>query len=224
MKAVGAAMGSPGPGSSGLIGGINLEGPFVNPLKRGALGTEFEKPSVQALKKLLDGFEEQVKIITIAPELPGALKLIEYCAERGIRVNMGHSDATYAQASEGKRAGAVGITHLFNAMSGFHHRAPGLAGFGLMDRDIYVEVIADGAHLSPETLKLIFRIKDPERIILVSDAVKGGYGGPVRKKGVLQGGGKAISECAPFLEKLGVSRKVISLAGRENPLRYLKKP
>lgn len=216
-------------GSCSLIGGINLEGPFVNPLKMGALGTEFEKPSLTSLKKLLAGFEDEVKIITIAPELPGALKLIEYCAGRGIGVNMGHSGATFHQALEGKKAGARGITHLFNAMRGFHHREPGLAGFGLVDEEIYVEVIADGAHLSPETLKLIFQIKNPERIILVSDSVKGSpasrtNAGPVTKRGVLQGGGMAVSGCVALLGRLGIKGRAIRLAGRENPLRYLKKP
>ena len=85
------------------------------------------------LKELVSGNEDIIKIITIAPELPGALKVIERCAGLGIRVNMGHSDATYAQALEGKKAGATGITHFFNAMRPFHHREPGLAGLGLLE-------------------------------------------------------------------------------------------
>jgi N-acetylglucosamine-6-phosphate deacetylase len=217
MKAVAEAM-----GLTELIGGINLEGPFVNPLKCGALDRgAFLRPSLSSLMKLLDGFEKEVKIITIAPELPGALKLIEKCASMGMCVNMGHSDSTYRQADEGKRAGAKGITHLFNAMRPFHHREPGLAGFGLMDEDIYVEVIADGAHLTPETLRLIFAVKRPERIILVSDSVKGGGGRPVRKKGLLMGGGVALAGCEEVLKGAGISKKAMLLAGRENPLRYI---
>ncbi len=222
MRAVKEAM-----AETPLIGGVNLEGPFLNPARCGALDSKsFKKPSLSDLKKLIGGFEEVLKIITIAPELPGALKLIERCAGIGIRVNMGHSDATFKDAREGKKAGATGVTHLFNATRPFHHREPGLSGFALLDDDIYVEVIADGVHLSPDTLALIIKIKDPERIILVSDAVKGGgkTGKPVYKKGgaILAGGGKTISECAQVLKKaLGVEERLLRLWGRENPLRYM---
>ncbi len=207
------------------IGGVNLEGPFLNPSRCGALdGASFKNATLANLRKLIGGFEDIIRIITIAPELPGALKLIERCAELDIRVNMGHSDATLKEAVEGKRAGAAGVTHLFNAMRPFHHREPGLAGFALLDDDIYVEVIADGVHLSPDTLALVFKVKRPERIILVSDAVKGGKGGkPVYKsKSVLAGGGMAISECAAMLKrKLGVGDRLLKLWGRENALRYM---
>ena len=101
---------------------------------------------------------------------------------------MGHSDATYRQAMEGKKAGATGITHLFNAMRPFHHREPGLAGLGLIDEDLYTEVIADGIHLHPKTIELIFSRKRLDRIILVSDSVKGGKKGKdavYNKDGVL---------------------------------------
>ncbi len=217
MRAVAQAM-----TLTNVIGGVNLEGPFLNPARAGALDKgHFLKPSASTLNKLLEGFEDAVRIITMAPELPGALKLIEKCAARGIRVNMGHSDATCEQALDGKKAGARGITHLFNAMRPFHHREPGLAGFGLLDEDIYAEVIADGVHLAPEALKLIFRMKRPDRILLVSDSVKGGMGRPVLKKGRLMGGGKTIEECRPVLEGLGMEDRFIKLAGRENQLKYL---
>jgi N-acetylglucosamine-6-phosphate deacetylase len=108
---------------------------------------------------VIDGYEDIIKIITIAPEIPGALKVIAQCSELGMKVNMGHSDATYQQAVEGKKAGATGVTHLFNAMRPFHHREPGLAGLGLIDEDLYIEVIADGVHLHPKTLELIFSRK-----------------------------------------------------------------
>lgn len=218
MKAVGEAM-----RHCPLIGGINLEGPFLNPRKAGALDKKtFLKPTLSSLRRLTDGFEGLIKIITVAPELPGALRLIERCAAIGIRVNMGHSEATFKEAMDGKRAGATGITHLFNAMSPFHHREPGLAGFGLLDEDIYVEIIPDGAHLSPETLRLVFRMKKPDRIILVSDSVWGAHtGGPALKKSRLTGGGKTIAECSELLRAIGVGARLVEKAGRGNPLEYM---
>lgn len=220
MRAVSEAM-----NRSLTIGGVNLEGPFLNPEKCGALDrASFKRPTLSNLKALIKGFEDIIKIITIAPEIKGALKLIERCSELGIRVNMGHSDATFKEASEGKKAGATGITHLFNAMRPFHHREPGLAGFALLDDALYVELIADGVHLSLETLALVLKVKAPDRIILVSDAVKGaGKGKPVYINGsLLAGGGKTISECARMLEKtFGVEEKMIELWGRKNPLRYM---
>ena len=205
--------------------GVHLEGPFLNPSRSGALdGDSFIKPSVSHLKRLIGGYEEIVRIITIAPEIPGALSVIERCRELGIKVNLGHSDATCREAQEGKRAGATGITHIFNAMRPFHHREPGLAGFGLMDDDMYIEVIADGIHLHPETLKLIFRIKRNERIVLVSDSVKGagGKGKPVyKKRAVLAGSCKAVADAAKILKKAGISDAVILGAGIDNPTTYL---
>lgn len=206
-------------GKCAAILGIHLEGPFLNPLRCGALdGSTFLKPSVPNLKRLVQGFEDYVKIITIAPELPGALKVIEKCVELGIRVNMGHSDATFRQAMDGKKAGARGVTHLFNAMRPMHHREPGLAGFGLLEDDLYVEVIPDGVHLLPETLKLIFRIKNKNRVILVSDSIKGA----MYKKGLLQGGNISISQAGKILKKAGIPEAWIIRAARDNPERYLK--
>lgn len=205
------------------IAGVNLEGPFLNPLRAGALeGKSFIEPSLGALGRLIRGYEEIIKVITVAPELKGALKVIEKCAGSGIRVNMGHSDATYKEALSGKRAGATGVTHLFNAMRPFHHREPGLAGLALLDDDLYVEVIPDGVHLSSETLRLIFGVKKKERIILVSDTIKGPSGRAVMKKGILQGGGMCLSEGTKYLRGMGISDLSIRLASTENPLRYLK--
>jgi N-acetylglucosamine-6-phosphate deacetylase len=200
------------------IKGINLEGPFLNPLRCGALRKDaFLKPSLSSLKKLTKGFEGIIKIITIAPELPGSLSLIRRCADMGITVSMGHSDATYSEALEGKKAGSKGVTHIFNAMRPFHHREPGLSGLGLLDEDLYIEVIADGAHLSAETIKMIFKIKKPDRIILVSDSVKGAQ----YKKGILQGGVMPLPGAADFLRKTGIPKKWISMALSDNPRRYL---
>lgn len=211
-------------GGGAEILGVNLEGPFLNPVRCGAMDKDtFIKPTLAALKKLIAGYEEIVKIITISPELPGALKVIEKCAAIGIRVNMGHSDATIKQAVDGKKAGATGITHIFNAMRPFHHRESGLAGLGLTDSDLYVEVIADGVHLHPKVLELIFRCKQSDRIIIVSDSVKGRKTakGAVHEKGVLAGSGLTISGAVTRLQRIGISDAEIIEASIDNPLRYL---
>jgi N-acetylglucosamine-6-phosphate deacetylase len=213
-----------GRGFGAQILGVNLEGPFLNPVRCGAMDKEtFIKPTIAALKKLIAGYEEIVKIITIAPELPGALKVIENCADRGIKVNMGHSDATLRQALDGKKAGATGITHIFNAMRPFHHREPGIAGFGLTDSDLSIEVIADGVHLHPRTLELIFNCKRLDKIIIVSDSVKGQKTaeGVVHDKGVLAGSGLTIDGAVKRLQRIGISDAEIIKASTDNPLRYI---
>jgi N-acetylglucosamine-6-phosphate deacetylase len=122
-----------------MIAGLHLEGPFLNPKRSGALDTEAcMKPAEYSLKELTEGFENIIKIITIAPEMPGALNLIRKLSDMGIVVSMGHSDATYAEAEAGFHAGARGITHIFNAMGSFHHREPGISGFGLLNDNIYI--------------------------------------------------------------------------------------
>lgn len=211
--------------SGARIQGIHLEGPFLNPERAGSLDkTCCTAPSVEALKRLVEDFEDLIKIVTIAPELPGALHVIEACRERSFLVQMGHSDATYEQAEEGKRAGATGITHLFNAMRGFHHREPGLAGFGLMDDEIYVEIIVDMAHLHPQSLKMLFDMKPPDRILLVSDSVKGpGWGsGPIRGAGgVLLGSGICLADAVKNLIALGVPQERALQFASDNPRKYL---
>jgi len=223
MDAVQRAMRAQREGATIL--GVHLEGPFLNPERAGSLdGKSFADPSGETLTRLVDGFEDLIKVITIAPELPGALKIIELCREKGFLVHMGHSDASFEQAEEGKCAGATGITHVFNGMRGFHHREPGLAGFGLMDEDIYVEVIADMAHLHPQSLKMLFDMKSPDRIILISDSVKGpGWGsGPIRGVGgALMGSGVALADTIKNLVVLGVPPERALQFASDNPRKYL---
>jgi len=220
-----------GGGDYARILGVHLEGPFVNPKKEGALGgANFIPPTDDNLSRLVEGFEDIIRIMTIAPELPGALKLIERLSCMGVRVNMGHSDATYAQAADGRRAGATGVTHLFNAMSGIHHREPGLAGYAMADDALYVEVIADFAHVSPEMLRLVLKCKQPGRIILVSDSL-----GPAKTKGVpekgpmympdgttLAGSGICLTDAVENIASLGVPLETARLFASVNPQNYLK--
>jgi N-acetylglucosamine-6-phosphate deacetylase len=220
--------------------GVHLEGPFLNPSKCGALNAgAFAEPAEYKLKELIEGFEDIVKIMTIAPEIKGAAGLIKKMSDRGIIVSMGHSDATYADAEAGFNAGAKGITHIFNAMRGFHHREPGLAGFGLLNQDIYIEVIADPCHLHSKTLELIFKTKNPDRIIIVSDSVKEAKTSPSTLpppfkaedmgmgqgitdiRGKLSGGCMTITESSKRLIGIGYNKNSIMRCITKNPKMYL---
>jgi N-acetylglucosamine-6-phosphate deacetylase len=206
--------------------GIHIEGPFLNPVKCGALDKNtFSEPSESSFRTLIDGFEDVVKIITMAPELNGAQGLIRKISDMGIVVSMGHSDATYTEAEEGFHAGAKGITHIFNAMRGFHHRDPGIAGFGMINQDVYIEVIADPYHLHPKTLEMIFRIKNPARILIVSDSVKETRetpeGAVKNSHGTLLGGSMTNARSSEMLVQMGIAEGIIRRAITENPWRYL---
>jgi N-acetylglucosamine-6-phosphate deacetylase len=212
--------------------GAHLEGPFLNPSKCGSLdAAAFLNPSDEHLFELLSGFEDVIKIMTVAPELEGAYKLIKRLRDIGIIVNLGHSNATYSETEAGHRAGARCITHLFNAMRQYHHREPGIAGYGLINPNIYVEVIADPFHLHPAALDLIFRVKNRERIILVSDSIRetkvpaassSGVKGLADPQGKLLGGVMTIPEVADALSKK-YDRQMILDCISTNPARYLSR-
>jgi len=209
------------------IAGIHLEGPFLNPLQCGSLNPDVcAEPSEYVFRSLAEGFEDIIKIMTIAPEMPGAIELIRKISDMGIVVSMGHSDATYAEAEEGFRAGAKGVTHLFNAMRGFHHREPGIAGFGLSNREIYIEIIADPFHLHAHVIDLVFKTKNPDKIIIISDAVKE-TGIEIHASGIrdgfgnLMGGSIVVTESAERLIMQGYDKDMIIGCITENPTRYL---
>ncbi len=207
--------------------GVHLEGPFLNPARAGALDQGSFLPATAAnWSRLVDGLGGVIRIVTIAPELTGATGLIETMADMGIVVSMGHSDATCTEAEAGFRAGARGITHVFNAMRGFHHREPGIAGFALTHPEVYIEVIADPYHLHEKTIELIFRVKNPERIIIVSDTVKGSAlceeGKAVMdNNGNLLGGCMVLPESVKRLTGLGFDHNLVEGAASYNPERYL---
>ena len=151
--------------------GFNLEGPFLAPARHGAhdpahLRVPADVPAGD-LEPLIDG----LRLLTVAPELSGALELIRRLRSRGAAVSIGHSAATVEEARAGYAAGATSTTHLFNAMSGVDHRAPGVAVAALLDDAVYVELIADGVHVDPALWELITRLKPVDRLVLVSDAL-----------------------------------------------------
>jgi N-acetylglucosamine-6-phosphate deacetylase len=150
--------------------GFNLEGPFLAAARRGAHDpTLLRMPADTDVSALSQS--DAFRLVTVAPELPGALELIAKLAARGVTVSLGHSEATFDDARSGYAAGARSTTHLFNAMSGVDHRAPGLAVAALLDDEVFVELIADGIHVDRSLWPLITRLKPTSRLMLVSDAV-----------------------------------------------------
>lgn len=204
--------------------GAYLEGPFLNPKRCGSLEAYvFLQPTEENLKRLVYGYEDIIKIITVAPELVGATKLIKKITDLGITVSMGHSDATYNEAEKGFNAGAKGITHIFNAMRPLHHREPGIVGFGLLNSHIYIELIGDLLHLNIKVIEMIFKVKHNDRIIIVSDAVKNtGLISPVVDSyGTFLGGADTLDVSAKRLIDLGFSRELILRCISDIPEMYI---
>ncbi len=165
--------------------GFNLEGPFIAAAKKGAQNPAHirvpAEVSTADLEPLIDG----LRITTIAPEIPGALDLIRWLRARGVSASLGHSSATVEEGRAGYAAGARTTTHLFNAMTGVDHRAPGLAVAALLEDEAYVELIADGHHVRELVWPLILRAKPADRLLLVSDGVA--IAGTAARRGILGG-------------------------------------
>jgi N-acetylglucosamine-6-phosphate deacetylase len=153
------------------IVGLHVEGPYINVKRKGAQPAEgVRDPNFKEVRELLEVAHGQMRVMTLAPELPGGLELIRLLVREGIIASMGHSDATYEQALEGIAAGATHATHLFNAMPPIHHRDPGLVTACLNEPEVLAEVIPDGVHLDPRIVRMAIRSKGPERVALITDA------------------------------------------------------
>jgi N-acetylglucosamine-6-phosphate deacetylase len=153
------------------IAGIHLEGPFLNPLHRGAHHSDHVlAPDVKALRRLLDSGDGRIRVVTLAPELDGGMDLVREVAASGAVASIGHTDATYDQAHQAFEAGARMATHLFNAMRPFHHREPGPAGAALTHDAVTCELINDGVHLHSATTRLALAAAGAARIAFVTDA------------------------------------------------------
>jgi N-acetylglucosamine-6-phosphate deacetylase len=152
--------------------GIHLEGPFLSHLKRGVQPAEhLLAPGIATFDRLFDAAEGHIRLMTLAPELPGATELTTHATARGVRVSLGHSNATAAETRAAIAAGAVSATHTFNAMRPLDPREPGILGTVLTCDALFAEMICDGIHTAPEMVKLWWRAKGPERAILVTDAM-----------------------------------------------------
>lgn len=173
LHAAVAAVADAAPTAPGArILGIHLEGPYLNPRRAGAQdGAAMRPASIEELDALQDRSGGRIRLVTLAPELPGAATFVAAARARGVTVAVGHSDATAAEVQAALAAGATHVTHLFNGMRELHHREPGITGAALTEDGLSVEVICDGHHLAPRVVDLVFRCKPPGQVVLVSDAV-----------------------------------------------------
>lgn len=152
--------------------GIHLEGPFLSHARRGVHPPELlRQPDIATFDRMFEAAEGKVRLMTLAPELPCALELAAHATARGVRISMGHSDATAAQTHAGIAAGATSATHTYNAMRPLDHREPGILGIVLSDDSLFAELICDGIHNTPEMVKLFWRAKGSGRGILITDAM-----------------------------------------------------
>jgi N-acetylglucosamine-6-phosphate deacetylase len=152
--------------------GIHLEGPFLSHARRGVHPPLYlQPPSVKMFNQMWDAAAGHIRVLTIAPELEGALELISHAARRGVCVSMGHSNATLAQALAGIKAGARHATHSFNAMRRLDHRDPGLLGAILTDRNVTADMIVDGQHVEPVIVDLFLRAKGVDGAVLITDGI-----------------------------------------------------
>jgi N-acetylglucosamine-6-phosphate deacetylase len=156
----------------GVIAGIHLEGPFLSPARSGAQDPRHMlAPDLAVFERLRAAARGHLRVLTLAPELPGAIAMVQAAARAGVTVAIGHTDATAEVTSAAIDAGAAHATHLFNGMRPPHHREPGAAG-ALLDRDeVTCEVVADGVHLHDMTIRLAARAAGPGRLVLITDAM-----------------------------------------------------
>jgi len=184
--------------------GIHLEGPFLSSAKCGVQPKEhLLAPSIATFDRFFEAAQGHVHLMTIAPELPGAVELIAHAATRGVRSSLGHTNAVSVEVQPAIAAGAASATHTYNAMRSLNHREPGILGEVLATDSLYAELICDGLHVAPEAVKIWFRSKGENRAILVTDAMSaagmpdgeytlGGFpvqvaGGKATARGVLAG-------------------------------------
>jgi N-acetylglucosamine-6-phosphate deacetylase len=152
--------------------GIHLEGPFISHAKRGVHPpTDIQPPSIELFDRFHAAARGHIRLITIAPEIPGALDLIRHCASLNIRVSLGHSNAKSPETEAAIAAGATSATHTFNAMRPLEHRDPGIVGTVLDNDALYAELICDGIHVAPELIRLWLRTKGEQKAILVTDSI-----------------------------------------------------
>ena len=172
------------------IVGIHLEGPFISPARKGAQPEEYiVDPDVTLFKKWQEMAENQIKLVTLAPEQPNGLDLAAHLRGTGVVASIGHSDATFNQIDEAIQAGTTHVTHLYNGMRGLHHREPGVLGAAYLRDELYVELIADGVHCRPEMVKLAYNQITSERMILITDSLRAKW----LEKGTYDLGGQPVN-------------------------------
>ena len=218
--------------------GINMEGPFLDPVKKGAHVEEWiAAPDVAFVRELNQDVDGLVRLVTLAPNMEGAEEFIKEMHEE-VCISLGHTAADYDCASRAMKLGAHHVTHLYNAMQPFGHRAPGLIGAAMDDPECMVELICDGYHIHPSAIRAAFRLFGPERVILISDSMRatgmenGTYelGGQevtvkdrkaVLKDGTLAGSATNLYGCMCKAVEFGIPLEQAIMAATANPARSI---
>lgn len=219
--------------------GIHLEGPFINPHKKGAQRAEdIQKPSLRKLEDWQRMAGGLIRIVTLAPEIEGGIDFIREgrCRNPEIRFSVGHTECDYERSAEAFRAGADHVTHLFNAMPPFLHRAPGVIGAAFDRRDCFAELICDGIHVDPSAVRAAFGLFGDDRIILISDSMEavgmpdgeyvlGGQevlvreGRALLRDGTLAGSTFTLYDCLRTAVNIGIPLESAVKAATINPCR-----
>ena len=218
--------------------GINMEGPFLDPAKKGAHVEKWiAAPDVAFVRELNQDADGLVRLVTLAPNMDGAEEFIKEMHEE-VCISLGHTAADYDCASRAMKLGAHHVTHLYNAMQPFGHRAPGLIGAAMDDPECMVELICDGYHIHPSAIRAAFRLFGPERVILISDSMRatgmenGTYelGGQevtvkdrkaVLKDGTLAGSATNLYGCMCKAIEFGIPLEQAIMAATANPARRI---
>lgn len=218
--------------------GINMEGPFLDPAKKGAHVEKWiAAPDVAFVRELNQDVDGLVRLVTLAPNMDGAEEFIKEMHEE-VCISLGHTAADYDCASRAMKLGAHHVTHLYNAMQPFGHRAPGLIGAAMDDPECIVEMICDGYHIHPSAIRAAFRMFGPERVILISDSMRatgmenGTYelGGQevtvkdrkaVLKDGTLAGSATNLYGCMCKAVEFGIPLEQAIMAATANPARSI---
>ncbi|OIJ12845.1 N-acetylglucosamine-6-phosphate deacetylase [Anaerobacillus arseniciselenatis] len=227
-------------GCEAEILGIHLEGPFISSHKAGAQPSNYIlKPNVPLFKKWRNLADVTIKVVTVAPEVENGIEFIKQLNELGVIISIGHSDANYQHVERAIEAGATHVTHLYNALSGMHHRDPGVVGAALANDELFVELIVDGIHVHPEIVKLTYKAKQANQIILITDAIRatglkdgcyelGGQsvnlidGQPLLADGTLAGSTLTMNEAIKnMISYTGCSLQEIVVMTSENPAKRL---
>jgi N-acetylglucosamine-6-phosphate deacetylase len=155
------------------IAGLHLEGPYLNPKRKGMQNEKYLRhPHLGEMKEIFEEADGLIKMVTIAPELPGGMELLSYLKEMGVIIAVAHSDATYEEAKLAFDAGASHVTHCFNGMRPIHHRDPGLVAAAFEAEHVSIQAIVDGIHLHPAIIRMMYRLKGPDNMVLITDALQ----------------------------------------------------
>lgn len=202
--------------------GIHMEGPFLDPVCAGAQASDgIAPPTIERMERYIGLCRGHLRLMTVAPNLPGIGEIIRYATGRGVRISMGHTAATYDEAKAGADAGATRTTHTYNAMRPFRQREPGVIGAALTDDRLSCEIICDFLHVHPAAVSMLLRCKTTDKVVAISDSGKAAGSGEIREfvdgqwreirggavylpDGVLAGSATPLGDTITNLRKIGI--------------------